>query len=110
MGTTKNEEQCPRVDYKARTRAMLEHYYTIAEEMTLRIHQIVKSGEDIRSTEARPGVATLQHSATKAIDEIVRLTPLAGVDQMDVSRETKSVGWEYDKEKEAELLALVPDA
>jgi hypothetical protein len=110
MGTTKDENKRPRVDYKARTRAMLNKYLEIAEELTLRAHQLVESGEDIRSNPDRPGLATLQHSATKAIDEIVRLTPMAGLDNVDVAKQGKSVGWEYDAEKEKELLALIPDA
>ena len=110
--TTKIENDHTRVNYNERARKMLNHYYEIAEEMTLRARDMVKSGEDIRSNEERPGVATLMHAGAAAISEIVRLSPIAGVnyEKVDIYQDTvgQSIGWNYDPEKEAELLALIP--
>jgi hypothetical protein len=67
----------------SRAKALLDQYYDIAEEMTRKAHEIVMSGEDTRSNDDRPGVSTLMHTAAKAIDEIVRLTPLSGIDSVE---------------------------
>ncbi len=76
MGTTTNEGA--RVDYKARSKAMLEDCYQIAESSLSAAKEIATSGEDVRGNEDRPGVSTLMHVAEKAIGEIVRLTPMCG--------------------------------
>lgn len=103
MGQDNNIDR-PRKDYKDRTRAILDKHYDMAEEMTRRAHEIVMSGEDIRSNKERPGVASLEHSVSRAIDEIVRLTGICGAREDRREGVGKSVGWSYDPEKEKALL------
>jgi hypothetical protein len=96
MGTNR-DNQHPRVDYdfKAKSKKLLEENYAIAEKMLAKARELCDSGEDVRSNDTRPGLATLQHCASKAIDEIVRLTPLAveNEDQRMVGQSLGAVGW-----------------
>jgi hypothetical protein len=93
------EKQGAHVDFKARSRKLLEDAFTVAEEMykqaVLLAQEKDKNGKpvDIRSNDKRPGLATLQHCAEKSISEIVRLMPLAGV-EMTKDKSSDAVGLE----------------
>lgn len=55
---------------------MLEKYVDIAENMLDRAHVLASSGEDIRSTKDRAGLAGFLHVSKLALDDVVRLSQL----------------------------------
>ena len=99
MTKTKTKDERPRVDFKARSRRLLEQAYTLAEEMYKQALDLAKEKRadgkpvDMRSNDDRPGLASLQHCAQKAVDDIVRLTPLAG-DDATMEESNRAVGFD----------------
>lgn len=65
----------------ARLDALREKQLRIAEVMTTRALVLIESGDDVRSNDSRPGLATLQHAVQSAVGEIVRLTPICKSDE-----------------------------
>jgi len=101
------EKQGAYVDFKRRSREMLAKQYDICEEMINRAHKMVMSKKDIRSSKERPGVTVLQAVAERALGEIIRLTPLCGyLPGENFENDVLVVGWNYDPEKEKQLLEL----
>jgi len=93
------------VDHKKDGQQILADAYAIAKAMYSQSLAIIERGEDPRSNNERPGVATLQHLAEKAIGEIIRLGPVCGVAE-NVTTDKIIVGWEYKPDEEAALLKL----
>jgi hypothetical protein len=93
MSKDDKQKEPARVDFKARSRKLLEDAFVVAEEMYKQAVKLAKSGEDVRSNDGRPGLATLQHCAEKSISEIVRLMPLAGI---EVTKEKSSGAVGFD--------------
>jgi hypothetical protein len=103
MTKTKTKDERPRVDFKARSRRLLEQAYTLAEEMYKQALDLAQEKKadgrpvDMRSNDDRPGLASLQHCAQKAVDDIVRLSPLCGE---DVENKLNSGTWTMQFERD----------
>lgn len=92
-----NNNQGPRIDFKARRIKMLDDFYVIAETMSAKARGLIETGEDIRSNAQREGASTLLHAAQKAIDEIVRLTPLCDIADADQAENNLGVNFNLPK-------------
>jgi hypothetical protein len=103
MGTENKEQPARNIDFKAKSRGMLEDAYAIAASSFTQARALTDKKE-------KHGVAGWMHIAEKAMGEIVRLTPMCGVLESETAATGQTVGYHHDPEKEKNMLAFVPDA
>jgi hypothetical protein len=104
MGQDKNEKDRAQdvIDYDGKLWSMLDDAYCIGASAMSEARRLT---DDKKSK----GVLGWMHIAEKAIGEIVRLSPLIKPSDKSDSR-GKTVGWDFDPEKEAEFLKTIADA